>query len=93
MLHKKIFCPKCLLPERDIAFKDDLTDFYNHVLENMHKEKKKRKKIFFLLRHIKNYTKIKKYQCFIFRNVKKKTQKNITKFYFEKFYLFFSMMT
>ena len=35
MIPKKIFCPKCLLPERDIAFKDDLTDFYNYILENM----------------------------------------------------------
>jgi len=40
MIPKKIFCPKCLLPERDIAFRDDLTDFYNYILENMNKEKK-----------------------------------------------------
>jgi hypothetical protein len=35
MIPKKIFCSKCLLPERDTAFKDDLTDFYNYILENM----------------------------------------------------------
>ena len=40
MIPKKIFCPKCLLPERDIAFRDDLKDFYNYILENMNKEKK-----------------------------------------------------
>ena len=40
MIPKKIFCPKCLLPERDIAFKDDLNDFYNYIKENIHKEKK-----------------------------------------------------
>ena len=40
MLPKKLFCPKCLLPERDIAFKDDLNDFYNYIKENIHKEKK-----------------------------------------------------
>ena len=39
MLPKKLFCPKCLLPERDTAFKDDLTDFYNYILENAKKEK------------------------------------------------------
>ena len=41
MLPKKLFCPKCLLPERDIAFKDDLTDFYNYIMENITKEKEK----------------------------------------------------
>ena len=38
MLPKKLFCPKCLLPERDIAFKDDLTDFYNYILESTKSE-------------------------------------------------------
>ena len=41
MLPKKLFCPKCLLPERDIAFKDDLTEFYNYIMENITKEKEK----------------------------------------------------
>ena len=35
MLPKKLFCPKCLLPERDHAFKDDLEDFYNYILQNL----------------------------------------------------------
>ena len=39
MIPQKIFCPKCLLPERDIAFRDDLTDFYNYILENIQKTK------------------------------------------------------
>ena len=39
MLPKKLFCPKCLLPERDTAFRDDLTDFYDYILENLQKEK------------------------------------------------------
>ena len=33
MLPKKLFCSKCLLPERYIAFKDDLIDFYNYILQ------------------------------------------------------------
>ena len=39
MIPQKIFCPKCLLPERDIAFRDDLTDFYNYILENIQNPK------------------------------------------------------
>ena len=38
MLPKKIFCPKCLLPEREHAFKDDLMDFYNYILQNLGKD-------------------------------------------------------
>ena len=38
MIPKKIFCPKCLLPERDRAFKDDLLDFYNYILSNLKDE-------------------------------------------------------
>ena len=38
MLPKKLFCPKCLLPEREHAFKDDLTDFYNFIVQNLEKE-------------------------------------------------------
>ena len=35
MLPKKLFCPKCLLPEREHAFKDDLDNFYNYIIENL----------------------------------------------------------
>ena len=35
MLPKKLFCPKCLLPERNQAFKDDLDDFFNYILTNL----------------------------------------------------------
>ena len=38
VLPKKLFCPKCLLPERDHAFKDDLEDFYNYILQNLEEE-------------------------------------------------------
>ena len=38
MLPKKLFCPKCLLPERDHAFKDDLEDFYNYILQNLEED-------------------------------------------------------
>ena len=38
MLPKKLFCPKCLLPEREHAFKDDLEDFYNYILQNLEKD-------------------------------------------------------
>ena len=38
MLPKKLFSPKCLLPEREHAFKDDLMDFYNFLLLNLGKE-------------------------------------------------------
>ena len=35
MLPKKLFCPKCLLPERNQAFKDDLDDFFNYIISNL----------------------------------------------------------
>jgi hypothetical protein len=35
MLPKKLFCPKCLLPEREHAFKDDLDNFYNYIIQNL----------------------------------------------------------
>jgi len=35
MLPKKLFCPKCLLPERNQAFKDDLDDFFNYIVTNL----------------------------------------------------------
>ena len=35
MLPKKLFCPKCLLHERDQAFNDDLTNFYSYIKENV----------------------------------------------------------
>ena len=38
MLPKKLFCPKCLLPERDHAFRDDLEDFYNYILQNLEED-------------------------------------------------------
>lgn len=37
MLPKKLFCPKCLLPERDNAFRDDLIDFYNYIIQQIGK--------------------------------------------------------
>ena len=38
MLPKKLFCPKCLLPEREHAFKDDLDSFFNNITQNLKKE-------------------------------------------------------
>ena len=61
MLPKKLFCPKCLLPERDIAFKDDLTDFYNYIMENITKEKEKEKNISLPNNNLLSYESYKKY--------------------------------
>ena len=61
MLPKKLFCPKCLLPERDIAFKDDLTDFYNYIMENITKEKEKEKNISLQNNNLLSYESYKKY--------------------------------
>ena len=38
MLPKKLFCPKCLLPERDHAFRDDLENFYNYINKQLQEE-------------------------------------------------------
>ena len=61
MLPKKLFCPKCLLPERDLAFKDDLTDFYNYIMENITKEKEKEKNIPLANNNLLSYESYKKY--------------------------------
>ena len=61
MLPKKLFCPKCLLPERDIAFKDDLTEFYNYIMENITKEKEKEKNISLPNNNLLSYESYKKY--------------------------------
>ena len=61
MLPKKLFCPKCLLPERDLAFKDDLTDFYNYIMENITKEKEKEKNISLPNNNLFSYELYKKY--------------------------------
>lgn len=61
MLPKKLFCPKCLLPERDIAFKDDLTEFYNYIMENITKEKEKEKNIPLPNNNLLSYESYKKY--------------------------------
>ena len=61
MLPKKLFCPKCLLPERDLAFKDDLTDFYNYIMENITKEKEKEKNISLQNNNLLSYELYKKY--------------------------------
>ena len=61
MLPKKLFCPKCLLPERDLAFKDDLTDFYNYIMENITKEKEKEKNISLPNNNLLSYELYKKY--------------------------------
>ena len=61
MLPKKLFCPKCLLPERDLAFKDDLTDFYNYIVENITKEKEKEENISLPNNNLLSYESYKKY--------------------------------
>ena len=61
MLPKKLFCPKCLLPERDIAFKDDLSEFYNYIMENITKEKEKEKNIPLANNNLLSYESYKKY--------------------------------
>ena len=61
MLPKKLFCPKCLLPERDLAFKDDLTDFYNYIMENITQEKEKEKNISLQNNNLLSYESYKKY--------------------------------
>ena len=61
MLPKKLFCPKCLLPERDIAFKDDLTDFYNYIMESITQEKEKEKNISLQNNNLLSYESYKKY--------------------------------
>ena len=61
MLPKKLFCPKCLLPERDIAFRDDLTEFYNYIMENITKEKEKEKNISLPNNNLLSYELYKKY--------------------------------
>ena len=61
MLPKKLFCPKCLLPERDIAFKDDLTEFYNYIMENITQEKEKEKNISLPNNNLFSYELYKKY--------------------------------
>lgn len=35
MLPKKLFCPKCLHPDRDLVFKEDLDMLFNHILSQM----------------------------------------------------------
>ena len=61
MLPKKLFCPKCLLPERDLAFKDDLTDFYNYIMESITKEKEKEENISLPNSNLLSYESYKKY--------------------------------
>jgi len=61
MLPKKLFCPKCLLPERDLAFKDDLTDFYNYIMESITKEKEKEENISLPNNNLLSYESYKKY--------------------------------
>ena len=35
MIPKKLFTPKCLHPDRNIVFYDDLMNFFNNILENL----------------------------------------------------------
>ena len=89
MIPKKIFCPKCLLPERDIAFKDDLTDFYNYILENMNKEKKTANEILLSFATYKKLYKDKKISMLHFSKRKEESAKEYYEVLFGEILSFF----
>jgi hypothetical protein len=89
MIPKKIFCPKCLLPERDIAFKDDLTDFYNYILENMHKEKINSNETLLSFATYKKFYKAKKISMLHFSKRKEESAKEYYEVLFGEILSFF----
>ena len=89
MLPKKIFCSKCLLPERDTAFKDDLTDFYNYILENIQKEEKKSNEILLSFAEYKKFYKEKKISMLHFSKRKEENAKEYYEVLFGEILSFF----
>ena len=89
MIPKKIFCPKCLLPERDIAFKDDLTDFYNYILENMQKEKINANETLLSFATYKKFYKTKKISMLHFSKRKEESAKEYYEVLFGEILSFF----
>ena len=83
MLPKKIFCPKCLLPERDHAFRDDLIDFYNFIIKNLKKEK------ILTYETYKKYYKLKKISILHFSKRKEESSKEYYEVLFGEIQSFF----
>ena len=83
MLPKKIFCPKCLLPERDHAFRDDLIDFYNFIIKNLKKEK------ILTYETYKKYYKLKKISMLHFSKRKEESAKEYYEVLFGEIQSFF----
>ena len=83
MLPKKIFCPKCLLPERDHAFRDDLIDFYNFIIKNLKKEK------ILTYETYKKYYKLKKISMLHFSKRKEESSKEYYEVLFGEIQSFF----
>ena len=83
MLPKKLFCPKCLLPERNQAFKDDLDDFFNYILNNLKDGE--------LLSYptYKKYYKIKKFSMLHFSKRKEESAKEYYEVLFGEIQSFF----
>ena len=83
MLPKKIFCPKCLLPERDHAFRDDLIVFYNFIIKNLKKEK------ILTYETYKKYYKLKKISMLHFSKRKEESSKEYYEVLFGEIQSFF----
>ena len=89
MLPKKLFCPKCLLPERDVAFRDDLTDFYNYILANIQKEKLSDNEQLLSYETYKKFYKEKKISMFHFAKRKEESAKEYYEVLFGEILSFF----
>ena len=83
MLPKKIFCPTCLLPERDHAFRDDLIVFYNFIIKNLKKEK------ILTYETYKKYYKLKKISMLHFSKRKEESSKEYYEVLFGEIQSFF----
>ena len=83
MLPKKLFCPKCLLPERDHAFRDDLEDFYNYILQNLEEDE------LLTYESYKKYYKLKKISMLHFSKRKEESAKEYYEVLFGEVQSFF----
>ena len=83
MLPKKLFCPKCLLPEREHAFKDDLDNFFNYIIQNLKGEE------ILTYETYKKYYKIKKISMLHFSKRKEESAKEYYEVLFGEIQSFF----
>ena len=83
MLPKKLFCPKCLLPEREHAFKDDLDNFFNYIIQNLKDEE------ILTYETYKKYYKIKKISMLHFSKRKEESAKEYYEVLFGEIQSFF----